>query len=89
MGRDGSASGHYPGERKPKGVPTHVRVPIGVKFMVFPRKKGNEPSGPVERTRELYELAVRNLEYATSLARAGPPQTGTGVPLELTRLQLT
>ena len=57
--------------------------------MVFPRKKGNEPSGPVDRARELYELAVRNLEHATSLAQAGPPRTGTGAPLELTRWQLT
>ena len=54
--------------------------------MVFPRKKGNKPSDLVEQTRELYELAVRNLEYATSLAQAGPPQTGTGAPLKLTRL---
>ena len=32
----------------------------------FCLKKGNEPLGPVERTRELYGLAVRNLELVTS-----------------------
>ena len=29
-------------------------------------KKGNEPLGPVERTRELYGLATENLESVTS-----------------------
>ena len=29
-------------------------------------KKGNEPLGPVKRTRELYGLATENLESVTS-----------------------
>ena len=33
---------------------------------VFSSKKGNEPLGPVERTRELYGLATENLELVTS-----------------------
>ena len=32
----------------------------------FSLKKGNEPLGPVERTRELYGLATENLESVTS-----------------------
>ena len=32
----------------------------------FSSKKGNEPLGLVERTRELYGLATENLELATS-----------------------
>ena len=32
----------------------------------FSMKKGNEPLGPVERTQELYGLAVKNLESVTS-----------------------
>ena len=32
----------------------------------FSSKKGNEPLGPVERARELYGLAIRNLELVTS-----------------------
>ena len=32
----------------------------------FSLKKGNEPLGPVERTRELYGLATENLESITS-----------------------
>ena len=32
----------------------------------FSLKKGNEPLGLVERTRELYGLAIRNLESVTS-----------------------
>ena len=32
----------------------------------FSSKKGKEPLGPVERTRELYGLAVKNLESVTS-----------------------
>ena len=31
----------------------------------FSLKKGNEPLGPVERTRELYGLATENLESDT------------------------
>ena len=32
----------------------------------FSSKKGDEPLGPVEWTRELYGLAARNLESVTS-----------------------
>ena len=32
----------------------------------FSSKKGSEPLGPVERTRELYGLAAKNLESVTS-----------------------
>ena len=43
------------------------RLSLG-RFIVhgFSSKKGNEPSGPVEWTRELYGLAVKNLESVTS-----------------------
>ena len=33
-------------------------------------KKGREPSGPVERTRELYGLTAENLELVTKLTKA-------------------
>ena len=32
----------------------------------FSSKKGNEPLGPVEQTRELYGLATKNLDSVTS-----------------------
>ena len=32
----------------------------------FSSKKGSEPLGPVERTQELYGLAIENLESITS-----------------------
>jgi hypothetical protein len=32
----------------------------------FSSKRGVEPSKPVERLRELYELVIRNLELVTS-----------------------
>ena len=32
----------------------------------FSSKKGNEPLGPVEWTRELYGLAIENLESVTN-----------------------
>ena len=32
----------------------------------FSSKKGNEPSGPVKQTQELYGLATENLESVTS-----------------------
>jgi len=32
----------------------------------FSSKKGNEPLGPVEQTRELYGLTTENLESVTS-----------------------
>ena len=43
------------------------RLSLG-RFLVhgFFSKKGNEPLGPVERTRELYGLATENLESVTS-----------------------
>ena len=47
----------HPGPRSSLG-----RLPVHGFFS----KKGNEPLGPVERTRELYGLATENLESVTS-----------------------
>ena len=51
----------------------------------FSLKKGNEPLGPVERTRELYGLATENLESVTSLTHAGPHEWEAEAPLGLAR----
>jgi len=51
----------------------------------FSLKKGNEPLGPVERTRELYGLATENLESVTSSPMPNPRKWEAEAQLGLAR----
>ena len=51
----------------------------------FSSEKGNKPLGPVEWTRELYGLAIENLESVTSYPMSDPRERETGAPLGLAR----
>ena len=63
--RDGPASGQNPSARAPRASrPTFESRPDTIHG--FSLKKGREPLGPVERTRELYGLTAENLGSVTS-----------------------
>ena len=51
----------------------------------FSSKKSREPSGLVERTRELYDLAIENLELVTNWPKPDPHEWDVGAPLGLAR----
>ena len=64
-GRDGPASGFTKAPERQGHPDPHSSLgddPVHG----LPQRVGNKPSDPVERTRELYELAIGNLESATS-----------------------
>ena len=70
--RDGPASGQYLGARAPRASQPTIESQPGTIHGFF-LKKGREPSGPVERTRELYGLTAEKLKSVTKLTLDGSP----------------